>query len=255
MSHRSDNAWQVGRLLHWALDARARPALEDEYRQLLERYLDDAEFRDMVRDTADGLGLEIVDVSEHGVVLVPDEHSTFALKPADFRPGTSKADDRLLDGLIQVAIAATLYPRARDLDDDIDVARAPLTVDEVDEQVRLIADGLAQRVRLEPDPDADDELRGLTEAWRVYLRLQPGSASKRSGGGRRTTTHRAIERAFERLREFGCFVQSSRGQDIVWQSTRRYQVMVQKLAATRIFAIVQQALADESEATPGIKGE
>ena len=247
MTGRNDSSWRVGRLLHWALDVHARPALSNEYRQLVDSYLDDLAFREMVRETADGLGLRILDVGDHGVVVVPDDESVFALKPAEFRPGTSKADDRLLDGLIQLAIAATLYPRARDLDDDIEVARAPVTVDEVEEQMRAIATGLEQRARQQPDPDADDEERGLTEAWRVYRRLQPASESQGRRGGRRTTTRRAIERAFERLRDFGCFIQTRRGDALAWQSTRRYQVMVQRLAATHIFALTRRALDEATQ--------
>jgi hypothetical protein len=78
-------------------------------------YFDDPAFCTTVQATADGLGLLVLDVSEHCLVLAPREDSAFQFKPADFRPGTTRAEDRLLDGLVQVAIAATVFPRARDL--------------------------------------------------------------------------------------------------------------------------------------------
>lgn len=241
MTNRRDMAWQVGRLLHWALRNQARPAQEPEYRRLVDTYLDDVEFRDALRATADGLGLDILDVSDHGVILTPHGDSVFFLKPADFRPGTSRADERLLDGLAQIAIATTIFPRARDLDDDVDRARPPVTVDEVEGQLRTIADSLADEARGAPDPEAEDEERGLIEAWRVYRRLQPITDTKDSRKGRRTT-RRAIEKGFERLRDFGCFTQVKRGDSIAWQPTRRYQVMVQKLAATRVFEMTRESL-------------
>ncbi|NVJ18862.1 hypothetical protein [Myxococcus sp. AM010] len=105
-----DSVWHAGRLVQWGLRPLARPAQEAEYRELVEHYFDDSAFRTTVRELADGLGLHVLDVSEHGVVLAPMDDSIFALKPADFRPGSSKVDDRLLDGLAQIAIAATVFP-------------------------------------------------------------------------------------------------------------------------------------------------
>jgi hypothetical protein len=43
-------------------------------------------------------------------------------------------------GIIQVAIAATIFPRQRDLDEAAQVARQPATVDEIDGNVRSICD-------------------------------------------------------------------------------------------------------------------
>jgi hypothetical protein len=112
---RPEKAWQVGRLIQWGLQPLARPAQEPEYHELATMYFDDPAFCTTVQATADGLGLLVLDVSEHCLVLAPREDSAFQFKPADFRPGTTRAEDRLLDGLVQVAIAATVFPRARDL--------------------------------------------------------------------------------------------------------------------------------------------
>lgn len=122
MTSTRDPVWHAGRLVQWGLRPLARPAQEADYRDLVERYFDDGAFRTTVRELADGLGLHVLDVSEHGVVLAPHDDSIFALKPADFRGGSSKVDDRLLDGLAQVAIAATVFPRAGDLDEDPDIS-------------------------------------------------------------------------------------------------------------------------------------
>jgi hypothetical protein len=236
-----DLVWYAGRLVQWGLKPLARPAQEAEYRELVERYFDDAAFRNIVREMADGLGLHVLDVSEHGVVLAPQDESIFALKPADFRPGGSKVDDRLLDGLAQVAIAATVFPRARDLDDDPDIVRAPLTVDEVDAQLRHLCERLSEEARSAPDPDANDEHRGLIEAWRVYLQRLEALETRDSRKAMRAT-RRIIEYSLDRLREFGCFTQVHQGAEIAWQPTRRYQVMVQQLAGTTLFQRVREAL-------------
>jgi hypothetical protein len=239
--------WHAGRLVQWALRPLARPAQESEYRELVERYFDDAAFRIVVRELADGLGLHMLDVSEHGVVLAPQDDSIFALKPADFRPTGSKVDDRLLDGLAQVAIASTVFPRARDLDEDPDIVRAPVTVDEVEAQLRQMCERLSEEARGAPDPNAEDERRGLIEAWRVYMQRLDTMETRDSRKAMRAT-RRIIEYSLDRLREFGCFTQVRKGADTAWQPTRRYQVMVQQLAATTLFQLVREALAESSTA-------
>jgi hypothetical protein len=71
---------------------------------------DRSEFRALVNQFAEGLGLRILDWGEHGFALAPAGESPFALKGASFRSNRTDAEERLLDGLVQVAIAATLFP-------------------------------------------------------------------------------------------------------------------------------------------------
>jgi hypothetical protein len=245
-----DPVWHAGRLVQWGLRPLARPAQEPEYRELVERYFDDGAFRTTVRELADGLGLHVLDVSEHGVVFGPSEDSIFALKPADFRPGSSKVDDRLLDGLAQVAIAATVFPRARDLDEDPDIVRAAVTVDEIEAQLRQLCERLSEEARSAPDPNAEDERRGLIEAWRVYMQ-RLDSMETRDARKAMRATRRIIEYALDRLREFGCFTQVRQGAETAWQPTRRYQVMVQQLAGTTLFQLVRDALDAASSSSSG----
>ncbi|MDP2871690.1 MAG: hypothetical protein Q8P31_04045 [Bacillota bacterium] len=244
-----DEAYSAARLVQWGLRPLARPVQEPEYRQLITAYHDDSSFRAAVHGVAEGLGLSVLDVSDHGIVLGADDDSAFALRPADFRPGQHSADMRLLDGLAQIAIATTVFPRARDLDEDPDLARPPVTVAEIEEQLRRICEQLGQQARREGDPMASDERRGLTEAWRVYLRHLAIVETKDNRQAARST-RRIIEYALTRLRDFGCFVQVAAPGDAAWQPTRRYQVMVQQFAATHLYELVQEALADPA-GTPG----
>ena len=75
-----------------------------------------------LRKLASGLGLLVLDAGDHGIVLGPAGESAFAFRPAEFRPSAT-ADDRLLDGLAQLAIAATIFPASRDLEDEATRAR------------------------------------------------------------------------------------------------------------------------------------
>lgn len=108
MPNESNDAYRAGRLVQWSLRARERPAQAPEYQELVDRYLSRSDFRALVKELAQGLGLSILDISEYGMVLVPDVDSVFAFRPADFR-ATASTDDRLLDGLVQLAIATTIF--------------------------------------------------------------------------------------------------------------------------------------------------
>jgi hypothetical protein len=243
-----DAVWCAGRLIQWGLRPLARPAQESEYQELVDRYFDDTAFRTTVRQLADGLGLQLLDVSEHGTVLAPLDDSIFAFRPSDFRPTSARADDRLLDGLVQMAVAATVFPRARDLDDDPDIVRPPVTVDEVEALLRQLCDRLSDEARGAPDPAASDERRGLIEAWRVYMRRLDTMETRDARKAVRST-RRVIEYSLDRLREFGCFTQVRLGiGELGWQPTRRYQVIVRQLASTALYQLVREALDRKTDA-------
>jgi len=213
----------------------------DEYGDLIRDYLERGEFREAVEELADGLGLYVLDVSEHGIVMTPQEDSVFLLKASDFRPGYGRADDRLLDGLVQVAIAATVYPRARDLEEDVNRPRPPLTVDEVEELLRGLCARFTEEAAAAPDPRWGDDEAGLHEAWRVYD-ARISARETRDDRQASNTTRRIIEYGLERLRDYGCFVETKLGDRAAWQPTRRYNVLVQELAASRLFEEVQRVL-------------
>jgi hypothetical protein len=152
-----NEAFLAGRLIQWGLDPRSRPAQEKEYQGLIERYLDREPFRSLVQEVSRGMGLLILDVGEHGLILAPTEESLFALRPAQFRPTSASTDDRLVDGLVQLAVASTIFPRDRDLDDDSSIARPATTVEEVEETLRTICERLEEESRGRPDPSAAEE--------------------------------------------------------------------------------------------------
>jgi hypothetical protein len=235
-----DDAHRAGRLLQWGLRPRCRPSQEPEYRQLLDRYLDRDDFRAAVREFARGLGVRVLDAGDHGLVLGPAAGSAFALKPAEFRPSSSAADDRLLDGLVQLAIAATVFPRARDLEEAAEAVRPAVTVDEVEAHLRRLCGRLAEERRDLPDAAADGAA-GLEEAWRVYHR-RVAALETRDARKARRTTRRIIEVGLERLREFGCFTKEARVEPARYQPTRRYRVLVGDLAATAIYDRMRRLL-------------
>jgi len=228
------------RLIQWGLQPKVRPVQQQEYRELIREYMNRSEFQMIVREMADGLGLYVLNVTEHGIVLSPREESVFRMKTSEFRPSSSTSDARLLDGLVEVTIAATVFPRERDLDDDVNRPRPPVTVDEVEEQLRSLCDKLAERFK-EVDPAADDMETGLYDAWRVYANTMAIRETKDNRQSSRTT-RRIIEFNLTRLKDFGCFTETRYNGKPAWQPTRRYNVLVQELAAFRLFTEVTEVL-------------
>ena len=72
MTSGADAAQAAGPLIHWGLRPHAGPTQEPESQQLVDRYFNDLAFRATVRQMAEGLGLLLLDVSEHVLVLAPD---------------------------------------------------------------------------------------------------------------------------------------------------------------------------------------
>ena len=243
MSVARDELFRAGRMIQWGLQPKVRPVQSNEYRDLVRDYINRTEFRDVVEEIADGLGLYVLDVSEHGIVLTPQDESVFMMRASHFRSSNSRASDRLIDGLVQVAIASVVFPRPRDLEDDIERPRPPLTLDEVDEQLRTLARLFAEQAKTGPDPRASDDNAGLYEAWRVFVRRFPLGAKTE---GRRSTA-RVVEFGLERLREMGCFVETTLSGKRAWQPTRRYNVLVQEMAASRLYEEVQKVLEQDHE--------
>jgi len=229
------------------LQPRQRPAQEAEYRELVDRYHDRSEFRELVKEFVVGLGLEVLDAGDHGIVLSPAAESAFALRPAEFRPGSSTTDDRLLDGLVQLTIAATIYPTSRDLEDEPTRARPPVTIDEIDENLRRLCRGLEQQSLHAPDPAANGEEAGLYEAWRVFQsRLSAIETSDRRQSPR--ATRRIIQYSLDSLCEHGCFLRESRSGRVYYQPTWRYQVQLRQAAALYVFQRVRAAVAEQDQA-------
>ena len=239
--------FQAGRLIQWGLRPKALPFNEPEYRELIDCYIDRPQFRALVQELAEGLGLIVLTVSDRGLFLGTQDNSIFALRPSDFRSGRATADDRLLDGLIQVAIAAAIYPRQQDLDDDALEAKLPITCHEVDELLRKLCSEYKERAADDPDASTDDMQRGFREAWRVY-EARPAARTTSQGNLALNSTQGLIRRHLHQLAEHGCFVVSGQEPNESFRPTLRYQILVKQLASTTLYRQLQSLL-DRSSST------
>tara|TARA_R110002049_G_scaffold4601_5_gene32470 strand:- start:658918 stop:659697 length:780 start_codon:yes stop_codon:yes gene_type:complete len=239
-----DPALAAGRLIQWALRVKATPFNEPEYRLLVDRYIDDVDFRQLVKNFADGLGLEILHQGDRGLFVGTQDGSVFAQSPSAFRGSRTTAEDRLLDGLIQLAIAATLYPRQQDLDENAVDAKQPVTVSEVDELLQTLSEEHRRRSTESPDVSSDELDQGLQEAWRVYD-SRPNIKMTSSGNLSQNSTQSQIRKHLQLLVERGCFVMHQRDKVEMYRPTLRYQFQVRELAATKLYRQLQSFRTDD----------
>jgi hypothetical protein len=159
----ANSAFDAGRLLAFALRSQ-NPLTAKDYSELLQRYDDDTVMRTIADSVCDGLGLRIVYVGKHGVVLTPTEVSPFRFTAENYRSGMS-SEERVLQGLIQVAVAAYSFPRAETLGQDDDVQPALITPQKLAEYLREFAEAEQRSLASTPDHIESEERK----LWREVL--------------------------------------------------------------------------------------
>ncbi|WP_282776785.1 MULTISPECIES: hypothetical protein [unclassified Nocardia] len=163
----------VGVLIGCALRPKLRPTADSDYRLLLGRYRADTEFRNAVDSVLEGLDARVLSDSDFGLVLGVRRESVFAYRLSDL-PNVGSVSDRLLVGLVSVAVAAHAFPTPADFDDD---RIRWVSVGEIERFLREICDRFKRSPEHTP---ADDD--ALDEAWRIYDRLSPGYKADRGKG-------------------------------------------------------------------------
>jgi hypothetical protein len=224
-----EDTTHASQLVAFGLRPKIRPLDEPEYLDLVRRYRQEDEFARAVRAVADGMGIDVLDVTESaGAVLGAREGSAFATRLEDYyrRAKESNARLRVLHGLAQLAIAATSFPRPDDLEDPEHAPR--VAVNEVDEYLRDLCRRLDEQHKdQELDPPADEP--GLERAWRMYAR-QPEAAATGDNRAYSGATRQVIARAFSALVEQGLMRKVSDALGGTYQPTPAYRIHVFELS-------------------------
>jgi len=238
-SRSGDRVTDASRLIGYALQPRLLPAPHEEYRALLSRYLTETEFEATVRSVATGLDLVILDSSlAVGLVVGSTQDSVFEWKVGDYakRAGAGRnVRDRVMHGLIHVAIAATAFPRPADLTTDGSVQR--VTAAGVDRFLRATIEKM-----LGDTGDRDPELEAIGA---IYAKLpQAGKTTDdRRLSGASTSM---IAKALEFLTDQGMLNYVNDEDGGTYRTTLRFQVQVRELAGGPLFSAII-ALHDDAE--------
>jgi hypothetical protein len=214
----------VGRLLAFGLQPRLRAAREPEYGELLRRYRDELEFRQAVSETAEGQGLVVLGANEQALTLAARDGSPYSLRLEDYTAARGGSEERLLHGLIQLALAAYVFPSAQALEDSEQVVR--VSARRLDRYLRELCELIAQTQR-EEDPRA--EFPELEQAYRVYLRRQAVRETP-DGRGHMSATIQMTRRALDWLEGQGLVRRDSEEEGGTYQVLGRYRTLVRELA-------------------------
>lgn len=231
-------------LVAYGLRPKVRPIEDPDYRDLVRRYRQQDGFARAVQAVADGMGLDVLDVTEAaGIVLGAREGSTFSMRMEDYYRRAHEGNPRLrvLHGLAQLAIAALSFPRPDDLEDD---ERAPrVAVNEVDEYLRDLCRRLDElHAEEELDPPADDP--GLERSWRMYAR-QPEAAATEDRRAWSRATRQVIARAFGVLVEQGLMRKISDALGGTYQPLPAYRVHVRELTREDVWFELDRLTSDD----------
>lgn len=168
----ADLAGDAAALVAYGCQPRLRPYNDVRYAELLDRYRTDEAFRDITDAIADGFGLVLVAAHDtEGLMPVPTADSIFAMRLGDLN---LSVEDRMLHGLVHIAIAARVYPTPADLDSE-DVRRT--SVADVDRFIRQVCQALRTD---STDSTGLDLGRDLDAAWRRYDAMPPVKLSDSS---------------------------------------------------------------------------
>lgn len=227
------NQIKVGRLIGFGLQPKLNAARDEEYRELLALYRDDVDFRRAVNDTAEGQGLVVLGGDDQALILGARASSPFAARLEEYggalRSGARQSEERLVHGLIQLALAAYVFPDAQALEQDGRVVRVSAL--QLDSYLRDLC-GLLGQERRDEDPPAD--YPEFEQAYRVYSRRHAARETS-DGRGHASSTVQMTKRALEWLEAQSLVRKASDDDEGTYQVLGRYRTLVRDLAGHQLF--------------------
>ena len=172
-----------------------------------------------------------------GIVLGATLDSPFRLGRDDYRKGMS-VGDRIVQGLIHLAIAAWCFPRAEDLGEADDVLPSRLTVEELVEYIYGLCEEL--KSRHEQQGQTANTQPEVRQAWEYVLAIGKYADSAE---GRRSfaTLAGKVEFAFRFLADHGLLKREGTETRGAWLARPAFRIQVRELAGNEAWEIVHGA--------------
>ncbi len=204
------------------------------YRECVDTYQTDDEYRERVNQIAAGFGLRVLDVSQFGIVMaIVDKKSPFRPILSNIKTQFAEVDQRLMFGATLLSIAAICFPNESSF--DYDSARY-VTVTDV--RQRLIQ--LAESFNDKPD-EQQEVVAGLTDAWEV---IKEKATISRQPSGRHTRGSLAwvVEQTFNYLAEQKFISLKTDEEEETYRTHSKFRIYVREFAAIRAFEVIREAL-------------
>ena len=164
----TNHASDASRLLYKALQINLSPANDAEYRELLARYRSNPVLKQVLAEVAEGMQLQVLDVSERGLIVAPTgKESRFSLRMSDLRKQPMSEEQKVATALCILAISAVFYPTQELLDDE---SRFPIPARVPKFRDSLLV--LAERMK-EQDGDDDLVIEEMRPGWGYILQIAP----------------------------------------------------------------------------------
>ncbi len=163
-----NHASDASRLLYKALQINLSPANDVEYRELLARYRSNPVLKQVLAEVAEGMQLQVLDVSERGLIVAPTgKESRFSLRMSDLRKQPMSEEQKVATALCMLAISAVFYPTQELLDDE---SRFPIPA-----KVHKFRDSLLVLAERMKGQDGDDNLviEEMRPGWGYILQIAP----------------------------------------------------------------------------------
>lgn len=163
-----NHASDASRLLYKALQINLSPANDAEYRELLARYRGNPVLKQVFAEVAEGMQLQVLDVSERGLIVAPTgKESRFSLRMSDLRKQLMSEEQKVATALCMLAISAVFYPTQELLDDE---SRFPIPA-----RVPKFRDSLLVLAERMKEQDGDDNLviEEMRPGWGYILQIAP----------------------------------------------------------------------------------
>lgn len=168
-----NHASDASRLLYKALQINLSPANDAEYRELLARYRSNPVLKQVLAEVAEGLQMQVLDVSERGLIVAPaGKDSRFSLRMSDLRKQPMSEEMKVAAALCMLAVAAVFYPTQELLDDE---SRFPIPA-----RVPKFRDSLLVLAERMKEQDGDDNLaiEEMRPGWGYILQIAPMQPDK-----------------------------------------------------------------------------
>lgn len=238
MSLRND-ANDIGQLLNFALRPKTRPGADGAYAALVNRYVDEASFREAFDAVMNGLELRVLYAGDLGLILSARRESVFAYRLSAEPVTWNKDQARVLRGLAHLGIAAYAYPHPDDLHDPsvryVDVLPCEDFIRRACAQLRTRAEAVARGETDARDHTVDLALAaGMDTAWAEWDQMTPADVGTRGRGAGRISSKSAaywVLRACRDLVDHGLARPVGKDTDGRFQLLERYRHQVGSYAA------------------------
>lgn len=232
-----DSHREATRLLYKSLHLGLSPANDPEYRELLGKYRADGHFSSAVQESAAGLELVILDVSERGLIVAPaSRDSRFSLRLSDLRQNLN-GEQKIALLMAHLAISAVFFPTTDRLEEDSKTP-LPATVSRFRDTLLSLVNRLANE---ETPPESAEE---LLPGWELLRRLP--SVNPKAERASTNSVEGFVKLALKQMMEYGLVRLERDSEDeaqALYTATYRLRVHLRELTLPQLFELTRNSVA------------